>query len=62
MINPQPLLVTLKNRFMQKACKKCNGTMEEIFCTSIMKNGKRILPIKAKYFHFFVCKKCKSNI
>jgi hypothetical protein len=30
---------------------------DEVFCTSIVRKGKRIFPKKAKFFHFFVKKK-----
>lgn len=34
--------------------KKTEDGMIEIFCRYIMRNGKRIYPKNAKFFHFFV--------
>jgi len=30
---------------------------DEVYCTSIMRKGKRIYPKRAKFFHFWVKKK-----
>jgi len=34
--------------------KECPEGYREVFCRYIIKNGKRIYPKNAKFFHFFV--------
>jgi hypothetical protein len=36
--------------------KHCPDGYKEVFCRYITKNGKRIYPKNAKFFHFFVKK------
>jgi hypothetical protein len=34
--------------------KECPKGYKEVFCRYVMRNGKRIYPNNARFFHFFV--------